>query len=79
MKPRGWLFWTVATMVVILLINLIYTSFGEAPDMYMWTWFGYKFGFNWTSYTVLKIILTVGGYITLHALDQKQFEDELKQ
>lgn len=79
MKPRSWLFWAISAVVVILLINVLYTSFGEAPDVHTWTWFGYKFGFNWSSNLLLKIIIIVGGYIALHMLDQKQFEDELEQ
>ena len=77
MKNRSWLFWVIAISIVILLINLVYMSFGEAPDVYTWTWFGWKFGINWSSHPILKIILIVGGYITLHMLDEKQFEDEL--
>ena len=79
MKNRSWLFWVIAISIVILFINLVYMSFGEAPDVYTWTWFGWKFGINWSSYPILKIILIVGGYITLHMLDEKQFEDELNK
>lgn len=79
MKPRGWLFWTIALVVVILLINVLYTSVSDTADLHVWTLFGYKFGFNWTSHPIPKVIIVVGGYIALHMLDQKQFEDELKQ
>jgi hypothetical protein len=54
-------------------------SIGEAPDIYTWTWFGWRFGINWSSYPLLKVIIVVGGYAALHILDQKQLEDELKK
>ena len=78
MKSRSWLFWMIAAVVVITLINVVYMSIGEAPDVHTFTIFGWKFGINWSSHPILKVIIIIGGYIALHMLDQKQFEDELK-
>ena len=79
MKSRSWLFWVIAAIVLITLANVVYMSIGEAPDIYTWTWFGWRFGINWSSYPLLKVIIVVGGYAALHILDQKQLEDELKK
>ena len=42
-------------LIILAMINIMYLSFDQAPDVYIWTWFGYKFGINYTSYAALKL------------------------
>ena len=42
-------------LIILGMINIMFLSFDQAPDIYIWTWFGYKFGINFSSYTELRL------------------------
>ena len=42
--------------IIISFGATIYTSFGTKPDITLWNWFGYNFGINATSYSLLKLV-----------------------
>lgn len=72
------LFWTIICIVLLSTISLIILSFEEAPDVYMWTWFGYKWGINWSSYFTLKMIVILGCLGALIVFQKIEMDNKAK-
>ena len=60
--------------LVICALSIVYFSFGLKPDLILWSWFGYNFGINISSYVILKVtafILCIAFYVTFKTQEKK--------
>lgn len=74
----AWLFWTIVCIVLLSLVSLVILSFEKAPDVYMWTWFGYKWGINWSNYFALKMVAILGCFAALLVLQRSEMDNKTK-
>lgn len=59
----------VGLLALAFLSYVVYQSFYTVSDITFWTWFGIKFGINWSSNTEVKILTILlifcWGYLSL--------------